>query len=90
MHSSAAEGSTTTFTDLMEYETSLRIAPNLDDAAVVAAVADAFQEGAGDGLEGLVLRIHRRLFERARDKMVARPAGVLIDEAEVLRAADTG
>ena len=39
VHSSAAEGSTTTFTDLMEYETSLRIAPNVDDAAVVAAVA---------------------------------------------------
>jgi Fic family protein len=77
VHSSAAEGSTTTFTDLMEYETSLRIAPNVDDAAVVAAVADAFQEDAGDGLEGLVLRIHRRLFERARDKMVAAGAGKL-------------
>jgi hypothetical protein len=50
VHSSVAEGSTTTFTDLMEYETSLRIAPNVDDAAVVAAVADAFQEDAGDGI----------------------------------------
>jgi Fic family protein len=77
VHSSAAEGSTTTFTGLMEYETSLRIAPDVDDAAVVAAVADAFQEGAGDGLEGLVLRIHRRLFEHARDKMVAAGAGKL-------------
>lgn len=75
VHSSAAEGSTTTFTDLMEYETSLRIAPDMDDAAVVSAVADAFQEGAGDGLEGLVLRIHRRLFEHAPDKMVAAGAG---------------
>jgi Fic family protein len=77
VHSSAAEGSTTTFTDLMEYETSLRIAPNVDDAAVVAAVADAFEEGVGDGLEGLVLRIHRRLFEHARDMMVAAGAGKL-------------
>src|ERR1700709_1917264 len=55
VHSSAAGGSTTTFTDLMEYETSLRIAPDVDDVAVVAAVADAFQEGAGDGIEEMVL-----------------------------------
>ena len=75
VHSSAAEGSTTTFTDLMAYETSLRIAPDMDDAAIVAAVADAFQEDAGDGLEGLVLRIHRRLFEHARDRMVGAGAG---------------
>jgi Fic family protein len=76
VHSSGAEGSTTTFTDLMEYETSLRIAPDVDDAAVVAACADAFQEGIGDGeLEGLVLRIHRRLFEHAPDKMIAAGAG---------------
>jgi len=77
VHSSAAEGSTTTFTDLMEYETGLRLAPDADDAAVVAAVADAFQEDAGDGIEELVLRIHRRLFEHARDKMVAAGAGKL-------------
>jgi Fic family protein len=77
VHSSAAEGSTTTFTDLMEYETSLRIAPDADDAAVVAAVADAFQENAGDGIEQLVLRIHRRLFEHARNKLVAAGAGKL-------------
>jgi Fic family protein len=75
VHSSAAEGSTTTFTDLMEYETSLRLAPDVDDAAVVAAVADAVQEGAGNGLDELVLRIHRRLFERARDKLIAASAG---------------
>src|SRR5476651_449132 len=34
VHSSGAEGSTTTFTDLMEYETSLKIAPDTDDAGV--------------------------------------------------------
>jgi Fic family protein len=77
VHSSAAEGSTTTFTDLMEYETSLRIAPDADDAAVVAAVADALEEDAGGGLEQLVLRIHRRLFERARDRIVAAGSGKL-------------
>jgi Fic family protein len=77
VHSSAAEGSTTTFTDLMEYETSLRIAPDADDAAVVAAVADALEEDAGDGIEQLVLRIHRRLFEHARDRIVAAGAGKL-------------
>jgi Fic family protein len=77
VHSSAAEGSTTTFTDLMEYETSLRIAPDADDAAVVAAVADAFQEDAAGGIEELVLRIHRRLFEHARDRIVAAGAGQL-------------
>jgi Fic family protein len=77
VHSSAAEGSTTTFTDLMEYETSLRIAPNVDDASAVAAVAYAFQESAGDGLEGLILRLHGRLFQHARDKMVAAGAGKL-------------
>jgi hypothetical protein len=59
----------------MEYETSLRIAPDADDAAVVAAVADAFDEDAGEGIEQLVLRIHRRLFEHARDRIVAAGAG---------------
>src|SRR5580692_9244893 len=32
VHSSGAEGSTTTFTDLMEFETSARVAPDLNDA----------------------------------------------------------
>src|ERR1700730_17244910 len=73
VHSSGAEGSTTTFTDLMEYESSLRIAPDIDDAAVVSACAQALNAEAdaqGD-LETLTLRIHRRLFERAKDNMVA-------------------
>jgi Fic family protein len=79
VHSSGAEGSTTTFTDLMEYESGLRIAPDIGDAAVVSACAqalDAEMDAQGD-LEGLILRIHRRLFERAKDNMVASSAGKL-------------
>src|ERR1700710_2907257 len=88
VHSSAAEGSPTTFTDLMEYETSLRSAPDVDDAAVVAAVADALQEGAFGGPEALVLRIHRRLFEHARDRMGAEGAGKLKRLANFVRDAE--
>ena len=35
VHSSGAEGSTTTFSELMEYQSSLRSAPDVDDAAAV-------------------------------------------------------
>src|SRR3984893_17355002 len=71
VHSSGAEGSTTTFTDLMEFETSARVAKDLDDAEGVAACAAAF-EAEGDSVGDLLavtLRIHRRLFERARNRM---------------------
>jgi Fic family protein len=77
VHSSGAEGSTTTFTDLMEYESSLRIAPDTDDADIVSACAEAFDaetEALGN-LDAMILRIHRRLFERAKDNMVASSAG---------------
>src|ERR1700693_1204528 len=49
VHSSGAEGSTTTFTDLMEFETSARVAKDLDDAEGVAACAAAFAAG-GDSV----------------------------------------
>jgi len=50
VHSSGAEGSTTTFTDLLEYESSRRTAADPDDAATVAACAEAFEaEAAGTG-----------------------------------------
>lgn len=75
VHSSGAEGSTTTFTDLMEYESSLRSAPDPEDAASVAACADAFAEGVEGDLPGTVLRLHRRLFERNRDHMKSAGAG---------------
>lgn len=77
VHSSGAEGSTTTFTDLLEYETSLKNAPDPEDAEQVAACADAFealQEGQPD-LKTAILDIHRRLFERIADAHVAATAG---------------
>lgn len=87
VHSSGAEGSTTTFTDLMEYETSLKIAPDTDDASVVSACAEAFEleAGAPGDLEGLILRIHRRLFERAKDNMIASSAGQFKNVANATR-----
>jgi cell filamentation protein, protein adenylyltransferase len=76
VHSSGAEGSTTTFTDLMEYESALRVAPDADDAATVAAAAAGLDENLEHGdLERLVLRIHRRIFEGSKDKMIASEAG---------------
>ncbi|HEY4919519.1 MAG TPA: Fic family protein [Xanthobacteraceae bacterium] len=77
VHSSGAEGSTTTFTDLMEFETSARVAKDLDDAEGVAACAAAF-EAEGDSVGDLLavtLRMHRRLFERARNRMISVEAG---------------
>src|SRR6478672_5575889 len=76
VHSSGAEGSTTTFTDLMEYESALRVAPDRDDAAVVAAAAAGMDENLEHGnLTELVLKIHRRLFESNSNKMLAAGAG---------------
>jgi Fic family protein len=79
VHSSGAEGSTTTFGDLMEYQSSLRSAPDADDAAAVAACAEAVEtesRGDVDPVE-VTLRIHGRLFAHARDPMVAEAAGRL-------------
>jgi Fic family protein len=79
VHSSGAEGTTTTFTDLMEYESARHTAADPDDAATVAACAAAFDAeaaGAGDPVD-IALAIHRRLFEGARDRMVAATAGRL-------------
>jgi Fic family protein len=86
VHSSGAEGSTTTFTDLMEYESALKIAPDQDDAAVVAAVAAGMEERPDDGgLEGLVLNIHLRLFESNRDRMVSSGAGAFKTSPNLVR-----
>lgn len=79
VHSSGAEGSTTTFTDLMEYQTGLQRAPDPEDARSVAAAAQAFDDLSGEPAKGApaaaVLEIHRRLFGAARDPMVAAAAG---------------
>jgi Fic family protein len=79
VHSSGAEGSTTTFSELMEYQTSLRSAPDVDDAAAVAACAEAVEtesRGEVDPIEA-TLRIHRRLFAHVRDRMAGEAAGRL-------------
>jgi Fic family protein len=78
VHSSGAEGSTTTFTDLLEYQSSLGRARDPADAESVAACAAAFDEFAA-GVVGrptkVILAIHRRLFERNRDPVYAAAAG---------------
>lgn len=78
VHSSGAEGSTTTFTDLLEYESSAKSAPDPEDAAGVGACSDAFEAETRTGNGNLVdatLRIHRRLFERSRNPAVSVTAG---------------
>jgi Fic family protein len=75
VHSSGAEGSTTTFSELMEYQTSLRRAPDPADAAAVAACAEAIEEARDIDPVAATLAIHRRLFAGARDPMVAETAG---------------
>lgn len=78
VHSSGAEGTTTTFTELMEFESSLHAAADPEDAASVSACAQAVEEsGSGADPVALMLRIHRRLFERSRNRMAAMTAGRL-------------
>jgi Fic family protein len=83
VHSSGAEGTTTTFTELMEFESSLHAAADPEDAASVSACARAVEEAEHGGAEPveLMLRIHRRLFERSRNRMAARAAGRLKEHA---------
>jgi len=66
--SAGAEGSTTTFTDLLEYESSLRTAPDVEDAASVAALSDAAADEVTDDLVATMLRLHGRLFERGEPR----------------------
>ncbi len=69
--SAGAEGSTTTFTDLLQFESSLKTAPDVSDAMAVAALSDAaFWEGASDPV-ALAKRFHRRLFERGTPQQAA-------------------
>ncbi len=78
VHSSGAEGSTTTFTDLLEFQTSLRRARDPEDAEAVAGCAQAFDALASAetiDLPAAVLAIHHRLFEHARDPIAVDTAG---------------
>ncbi len=62
VHSSGAEGSTTTFCELMRYQSAPRSAPDAGAAAAVAVYAEAVdtEPRSVDPVE-LALRIHRRL-----------------------------
>ena len=78
VHSSGAEGSTTTFSDLLGFESALHRARDPEDAEAVAACAEAFDALAIADLTSpsqAALAIHRRLFERARDPLYAGLAG---------------
>ena len=78
VHSSGAEGSTTTFSDLLGFESALHRARDPEDAEAVAACAEAFDALATADLTSpsqAALAIHRRLFERARDPLYAGLAG---------------
>ncbi|HXP95780.1 MAG TPA: Fic family protein [Telmatospirillum sp.] len=78
VHSSGAEGATTTFTDLLAYQ-SVGRAVDVDDAVAVAACAQAFEQMAENpeaSPREMALAIHRRLFEQAPDPMIAARAGL--------------
>lgn len=77
VRSSGAGGTTTTFTDLMEFESSRRRARDIEDAVSVAGCAEAFDALQQEPLavKAAILAIHRRLFERARDPYVWGQAG---------------
>ena len=77
VHSSGAEGSTTTFTDLMEYQTALRRAPDPNDAMQVQAAAIAFDDlclNLPDPIAA-IRQIHKRLFEHSTDPLRKAQAG---------------
>jgi Fic family protein len=93
VHSSGAEGSTTTFSDLLEFESALHRAPDPEDAEAVAACAEAFDALATADLASpsqAALTIHRRLFERARDPLYADMAGQWKALANATFDAETG
>jgi Fic family protein len=86
VHSCGADGSATTFSELMAYRTSLRTAPDLADAAEVAACAVALEaEPRKVDPVAAALRIHRRLsaarHEMTVDGLKARSNGALDREA---------
>jgi Fic family protein len=75
VHSAGAEGATTTFTELMEFKTSARRAPDPADAASVAACADALEAEPSGNLIDLALKLHRKLFERSSKPLDKTSAG---------------
>jgi Fic family protein len=79
VHSSGAEGSTTTFADLMEFAGKRHAVASPEEADEVAACAEAIGELAAARVEPIdaILHIHKRLFEKAPDLFKAASAGAL-------------
>ena len=77
VHSSGAEGTTTTFSDLLGYQSDSRQARDLNDARTVASCAEAFDELAVSGATPIVmaLAIHKRLFEDSPEPYARKQAG---------------
>lgn len=76
VHSSGAEGTTTTFTDLMEYQSIPGVVADGSDAESVASVSASFDaEIDGSDPVRTVLSIHRRLFERHPSRFKSEGAG---------------
>jgi Fic family protein len=79
VHSSQAEGTTTTFSELIEYQATRR-APDPEDAETVATAAAAWADAAqaGPGPLSAARRAHARLFAHAKaDAMMGSVAGGL-------------
>ena len=82
VHSCGADGSALTFSELMAYRTSLRLARDAGEAAAVAACADALttEPGRIDPVAAAV-RLHRRLFAAGQGSLKLRPNGTLDHDA---------
>ena len=88
--SSAAEGSTTSFRTLMEYESDLRIAPDRHDAAGVSAVSNALDTPIPkDDLIAFILSIHHQLFKDAPNVSMAATAWTFKKRPNFVRDTDS-
>jgi Fic family protein len=79
VHSSGAEGSTTTFTELMDFAVRPEAVPSPVEAEEVAACADAIDDMGARPVDTIdaILQLHKRLFEKAPDRFKAESAGRL-------------
>lgn len=79
VHSAGAEGSTTTFTELMDFAVKPGSVASPMEAEEVAASADAFEQLAPAAIDPVeaALQLHKQLFEKATDRFKAESAGQL-------------
>lgn len=77
VHSSGAEGSTTTFTELMDFSARAVTVPSIVEAEEIAALAEAVDDMAMRPMDlvDVILHLHRRLFEKAPDRFKSESAG---------------